>query len=189
MARLSSARMVKLILVDSMSWDLAERVNARIAVALDKRAVLVEKTVLWSALPSTTPTQMHLLSKGPEGLKDIPGPVSEPEMMRGRTVNALRRERIGSREVMKLDLVEARLRSPGEGYDDRLDTIAREVADVLVKYMETLPARTLAYVFGDHGFCMTAGTNGWQSGPAVHGGASPEEVLVGGHGWLVDAVQ
>lgn len=189
LARLSSARMVKLILVDSMSWDLAERVNARIAVALDKRAVLVEKSVLWSALPATTPTQMHLLSKGPEGLKDIPGPVSEPEMMRGRTVHALRRERIGSREIMKLDLVEARLRSPGEGYDDRLDTIAREVADVLVKYMETLPARTLAYIFGDHGFCLTAGSNGWQSGPAAHGGASPEEVLVGGHGWLVDAVQ
>lgn len=188
-ARLSSARSVKLILVDSMSYDLAERVSARIGTALDKRAVLVEKSILWSALPSTTPVQMHLLARGVEGLKDIPGPVSEPEVARGRTVSSLRRERLGAREVLKLDLVEARLRGPGPAYDERLDAIADEVAHILVKLLESFPARTLAYVFGDHGFCLGAGANGWATGPATQGGASPEEVLVAGHGWLLDAVQ
>lgn len=188
-ARLSSARSVKLILVDSMSYDLAERVSARIGAALDKRAVLVEKSMLWSALPATTPVQLHLLARGAEGLKDIPGPVSEPEVARGRTVSALRRERLGAREVFKLDLVEARLRGPGPSYDERLDAIADEVAPILIKLFESLPARTLAYVFGDHGFCLGPGANGWATGPATQGGASPEEVLVAGHGWLVDAVQ
>lgn len=188
-ARLASARQVKLILVDSMSFDLGERVSVRIAAALDKRAVLVERSVLWSALPSTTPTQMHLLARGTEGLKDIPGPVSEPEVTRGRTVNAVRRERLGAREILKLDLVEARLRGTGPSYDERLDNIADEVASILVRLFESFPARTLAYVFGDHGFILNAGSNGRGSAPSSQGGASPEEVLVSGQGWLVDAVQ
>lgn len=189
-ARLSSARSIKLVLVDSMSFDLGERVQTRIGRALDKRAVLVESTTLWSALPTRTYAQMHLLAKGPEGLKDpVAGPPSEPDVTRGRTVSSLRRERCGSREIMKLDLVEARLRGQGPAYDERLDGIADEVVEVLVKFMETQPPRTLVYVFGDHGFVLGAGSNGWATGAASQGGASPEEVLVGGYGFLVDAVQ
>jgi hypothetical protein len=90
---------------------------------------------------------------------------------------------------MKLDLVEARLRGQGPAYDERLDGIADEVVEVLVKFMETQPPRTLVYVFGDHGFVLGAGSNGWATGAASQGGASPEEVLVGGYGFLVDAVQ
>lgn len=188
-ARLASARSVKLVMIDSMSWDLGERVAARVGAALEKRAALVDKTTLWSALPAMTSVQMHLLARGADGLKDIPGPASEPDVTRGRNVSALRREKLGTRELYKLDLVEARLRSQGAGYDERLDALADEVSDVLVKLMETLPPRTLVYVFGDHGFVLEPGTNGWATGAAQQGGASPEEVLVSGHGWLVDAVQ
>jgi hypothetical protein len=172
-----------------MSYDLAERVGARIGRLLEKRAVLVEKTVLWAALPTTTPVQMQLLGRGAEGLKDIPpGPVSEPELARGRTIGSIRRERLGSREILKLDLVEARLRTPGASYDERLDAIADEVAEILVRTFETFPARTLAYVFGDHGFSLRSRSNG-ETSASSQGGASPEEVLVSGQGWLVDAVQ
>lgn len=189
-ARLSSARSIKLVLVDSMSFDLGERVQQRISRALDKRAVLVESSTLWSALPTRSYAQMHLLAKGPEGLKDpIAGPPSEPDVTRGRALTTLRRERCGTRELMKLDLVEARLRVQGPAYDERLDALAGEVADALVKFMETLPPRTLVYVFGDHGFVLGAGSNGWATGTAAQGGASPEEVLVPGYGFLVDAVQ
>ena len=90
---------------------------------------------------------------------------------------------------MKLDLVEARLRGPGGEYDERLDAIADEVTEIVVKFMETLPPRTLLYVFGDHGFVLGHGSNGWATGPATQGGTTPEEVLVAGHGWLVDAMQ
>ena len=41
---------------------------------------------------------------------------------------------------MKLNLVEARLRNAGAGYEDRLDSLADEVTPILVKYVETLPA-------------------------------------------------
>jgi len=188
-ARLASARSVKLVLVDAMSFDLSERVAARLKTSLDKRAVLVEKTLLWSALPTTTPSQLHLLARGPQGFADMPPAPSEPDITRGRNVTAFRRERLGAREVLKLDVVEARLRGPGATYDERLDTIAEEVADILLKLFESMPPRTLVYVFGDHGFVLGAGQNGWATAAAVQGGASPEEVLVGGQGWLVDAVQ
>lgn len=187
--RLASARSVKLVLVDSMSFDVAERVATRVRGAQDKRAALIERNVLWSALPTTTAMQLHLLARGPEGLKEPPAPASQPGISRGRSVATLRRERLGSREVLKLDVVEARLRSQGASYDERLDAVADEVADALNKLLESLPPRTLAYVFGDHGFVLPPGTNGWQTAAATHGGASPEEVLVAGHAWLVDAVQ
>lgn len=189
-ARLSSARSVKCVLVDSMSFDLGERVATRMKTELDKRAVLVERTTLWSALPSTTPTQLALLGKGAEGLREA-GPVSsnEPDVSRGRSITTMRRERLGSRELMKLDLVEARLHSPGAAYDERLDALADEVTDLVVMFMETLPPRTLVYLFGDHGFILGPGVNGWATGPSIQGGASPDQVLVSGHAWLVDAMQ
>ena len=188
-ARLSSARQVKLVLIDSMSFDLAERVASRMKVELDKRAVLVERTTLWSSLPSSTPTQMQLLARGAEGLREPPVSASEPDVSRGRSITTMRRERLGNRELMKLDLVEARLHSPGASYDERLDALADEATDLIVMFMETLPPRTLLYVFGDHGFLLGPGSNGWATGPAIQGGASPDEILVSGHAWLVDAMQ
>jgi hypothetical protein len=188
-ARLSSARSTKLVLVDSMSFELAERVTRQLSDRLGKRAALVDRTVLWSALPTRTPTQLHLIDRGPEGLKDPPPSSIEPDVSRGRNVSTLRRDKIGSREIYKLELVEARLRGPGGDYDSRLDGIATEIADVLAKLIDSLPPRTLVYVFGDHGFVLSPGMNGYATGPSIQGGASPEEVLVSGHGWLCDAVQ
>jgi hypothetical protein len=188
MARLNGARGVKLVLVDAMRFDVAERVADRLKDALAGRAVCVERTLLWSALPTTTPTQLALLARGPEGLNAEP--VSEPELeiVRGRAVGTLRRERAGSREIMKLDLVEARLRSPGPAHDDRIDALAAEVAPILVKYVETLPPRTLLFLFGDHGFRLPASLDGRATGPATQGGVSPEEVLVPAQAWLVGGV-
>ncbi len=187
--RLSSARNVKLILVDAMRFDLAERVASRMKAELDKRAVLLERTTLWSALPSTTPSQMQLLARGAEALRDPPVSSPEPDVSRGRSITTMRRERLGTRELMKLDLVEARLHTPGVAYDELLDALADEVTDLVVMFMETLPPRTLLYVFGDHGFILGPGPRGSATGPATTGGASPDEVLVAGHAWLVDAMQ
>jgi hypothetical protein len=187
-ARLNGARGVKLVLVDAMRFDVAERVGDRLKDALAGRAVCVERTLLWSALPTTTPTQLALLARGPDGLNAEPSSEPEPEIVRGRAVGTLRRERAGSREIMKLDLVEARLRSPGPAHDDRIDALAAEVAPILVKYVETLPPRTLLFLFGDHGFRMPASLDGRATGPATQGGVSPEEVLVPAQAWLVGGV-
>jgi hypothetical protein len=89
---------------------------------------------------------------------------------------------------MKLDVVEARLRTAGVAQSERLDRIADEVSSVLGRLIASLPPRTLLYVFGDHGFRLPDVDGGHATGPATQGGASPEEVLVPGYAWLVDGV-
>jgi hypothetical protein len=52
----------------------------------------------------------------------------------------------------------------------------------VARHAETLSPHTLLFVFGDHGFTVD------RSGAAQQGGASPEEVLVGGFAVLVGDV-
>ncbi len=89
---------------------------------------------------------------------------------------------------MKLDLVEARLRGAGPAYDERLEAISEEVAQVTLRYIESLPPRTLLFLFGDHGFRLPSSPDARSTGPATQGGVSPEEVLVPGQAWLVGGV-
>jgi hypothetical protein len=67
-----------------------------------------------------------------------------------------------------------------------MNGIADEAAQVIAKFVESLPPRTLLFVFGDHGFRLPCDARG--TGPATQGGASPEEVLVPGYAWLVGGV-
>ncbi len=69
-ARLNGARATKLVLVDAMRFDIGERVGERLKEKLAGRAVCVERMLLWSALPTTTQTQLGLLARGPDGLRD-----------------------------------------------------------------------------------------------------------------------
>ncbi|WP_437504073.1 hypothetical protein [Sorangium sp. So ce1099] len=187
LARLNGARGVKLLLVDAMRFDLGERVAAHLKEVMMDRAILVERSLLWAALPPTTTAQISLLARGPDGLREtMPPSEAEPAIARGRAVATLRRERVGSRELMKLDLVEARLRAAGPPFAERIEAIAEEVADVVARFMDSLPPRTLLLVFGDHGFRMTG--DGSTTGPASQGGGSPEEVLVPAQAWLVGGV-
>ena len=187
--RLNGARKHSLVLVDGMRFDLGELVKNKLQALTAGLALCVEEKLLWAALPTTTSIQTALLARGPEGLRELSS-APEPELRveRGRAVSTLRRERIGSREILKLDLVEARLREPGPSQEERLDGIADEVAGVLARHLESLPPRTLLFVFGDHGFQLPVRDGGRSTGPATQGGASPEEVLVPGYAWLVDGV-
>jgi hypothetical protein len=185
-ARLNGARATKLLLVDGMRFDLGEHVAERLQERLAGHAVCIEKVLLWAALPTSTPAQMALLARGPEGLRE-PEAVAQQEgdVVRDRAVSTVRRERVGSREVMKLDVVEARLRMAGPAFDERLDALAEEVASIAAKFAESLPPRTLLFLFGDHGFRLPVNADGLTTGPATQGGCSPEEVLVPGQAWLV----
>ena len=183
--KLNGARTVQLLLVDAMRYDLGQMVQAELKHHLASHAVCVEETLMWSALPAVTPVQMRLLARGAAGLKD-PEPQSErdPIIQRDGSVTTMRRVRIGHRDLVKLDVVEARLREAGRGYHARLSALAEEVSDVIASYTESLPPKTLLFIFGDHGFTMPIeGPNA--TGPAEQGGATPEEVLVGGWAWLV----
>jgi hypothetical protein len=182
--RLHGARSVQLILVDGMRFDLGLRIQDRLSHKLGARAALTERLLLWSALPSTTMVQVELIGRGPHGLRDLSDACdSEVPVARGRAAATLRRIKAGHRDLMKLDLVEARMSEPGGPLGERLDTLADEVAEVLEQHMAQLQPRTLVMVFGDHGFVTEALDRGTSAGR--QGGALPEEVLVPGFAWLV----
>ncbi|MFP6683063.1 MAG: hypothetical protein VB934_00040, partial [Polyangiaceae bacterium] len=188
-ARANGARSVQLLLVDSMRFDLGRQVAARLHERIGQHAVCVDETLLWSALPTLTPTQIRLLARGPRGLREKHEEESERHALvhRGRSVTTLRRIRIGPRNLIKLDVVEARLREAGPSYGERLHGLANEVASIVERFAQSLAPRTMLAVFGDHGFRLAAGTN-TGTGAGQQGGASPEEVLVPSHCWLIGDV-
>ena len=185
--RLHGARSAQLVLVDGMRFDLGVRVNERLKSLLGQHAALTERLLLWSALPSTTAMQLELIGRGAQGLKEVTEQTdSEIPVARGRSAATLRRIRAGQREVLKLDLVESAMSVPGGPLAERLDDLADEAAEALAAHLLRLPPRTLAVVFGDHGFTLDQVGGGTSAGHS--GGASPEEVLVPAFAWLVGAV-
>jgi hypothetical protein len=189
-ARLHGARTTTLVLVDGMRYDVGLRLEPLLHEELRGKAVMAERVLLWAALPAVTSAQLKLMAKGPQGLTDQ---LDTPEMReqempmgRGRTASTVRRIRVGGREVHKLDVVQADLTASGLPERERLDALAQAVAYPLVQLASTLPARTLMFVFGDHGFVLPSSNGG--TGPAERPGARPEEVLVPGQAWVLGGV-
>ena len=160
MGRAHGARNVQLLLVEGMRYDVAARVVTRVAALSEGRGALVDRVTLFSALPTCTPRQLETLARGVEALKTAYDD-RDGEPMRGRAADTVRRMRIGSRDLYKVDLVDT-----------------EQAAEAVAKHLRAQSDRTLVFVFGDRGFR-------WDRGVAKHGGASPEEVIVSGHAFLV----
>ena len=186
-ARLHSAKSTTLVVVDAMRFDVATRLERILRSQLRGRAALVERLVLWAALPATTSVQLRLLDKGQQALaSELDTPElrdGEPPIGRGRTASTLRRLRVGGREILKLDVVQEDLKAPGPPEPQRLDALAQAASVPLVQLVASLSSRSLVFVFGDHGFVLPSTESG--TGPAERDGARPEEVLVAGHAWIV----
>jgi hypothetical protein len=186
-ARLHGARSTQLLLVDAMRHDLGEMVNARIAAIVGQRAACAERFLLWAALPTNTATQIELIGRGPAGLREPIMATSDDLIVgRGRKAQMVRRLKTGHRELLKLDIVAARLTEPQGNDPNGFDAIADEVAQRIAAHFEGLQPRTLVMIFGDHGFTVDRHSDGRTS--IMEGGASPEEVLVPAFAWLVGAV-
>ena len=176
-ARLSNARTSHLLLVDSMRFDLGCLVRDALAREATGIATLTSETLLWSALPTTTMRQIETFARGLDALRD-PAREEPSESLRGRAAEVVRRLRVGSRELYKLDLVPSLL----DGAPDviaSLEGIATATAEAIARHVSTLPPRTLLFIVGDHGFSVD------RRGQVRMGGASPEEVLVPAFSWLV----
>jgi hypothetical protein len=178
-ARLHGARSTQLLLVDAMRFDLGAMVKEALVHNFGSRASLTDETILWSALPTTSARQLETLSRGLEALRAPASDDREADPLRGRTAEMIRRIKIGSRDVYKLDLVEARLREQTGHALETLPEIAEGVADAVSRHAMTLQPRTLLFVFGDHGFILD------KDGAPHAGGASPEEVLVPAFAFLI----
>lgn len=182
LARLANARTAHVLLVDSMRFDIGQLVKQRLAQKCAGGASLGAEQILWSALPSTTMRQLETIARGMDALRS-PATDEPSESLRGRSAEVVRRLRVGSREIYKLDLVPAMLTQIAESsaaeIEDTFEDVADAVAESLARHFASLPPRTLVLVAGDHGFTVD------RRGRLLHGGASPEEVLVPAYAWLV----
>jgi hypothetical protein len=181
-ARLHGARTMRLLLVDAMRWDVARAIQERVVAKVGARAPLTDEVLLWSALPTTTMRQLETIARGIEALRTPASIEQEGQPLRGRNAEHVRRMRVGSRELHKLDIVESRVQEARADVARDLPDIVEAAADAVARHVETLAPRTLLFVFGDHGFMID------KSGVACQGGASPEEVLVGAFALLVGEV-
>lgn len=191
-ARVHGARSTHVVLVDALRWDLAKRVRERLARELSRQAVCVEEHALWSVLPTTTGVQLDALVRGEDALRAPARPERETSIVRGRSLDVLRRVRLGHRDLVKLDLLEGRLRDAGAGEHTRLDALADELTPILGKYVGTCKPRAMVVVAGDHGFSFgdpeDLRDEGAPTPPARQGGGSPDEVFVPFQAWLVGGV-
>jgi len=186
-ARLHGARSVQLVLVDGMRFDLGLRIEQRVRALVGHEAVLAERLLLWSALPSTTAVQIDLIGRGAAGLAEPPSDREvDTFVARGRAASTPRRIKTGPRDLLKLDAVEARLSEVGPSTAERLDALADEAATALADLLGKQPPRTLLFAFGDHGFVLDPHDGG--TAGARQGGSSPEEVLVPAFAWLAGGV-
>jgi hypothetical protein len=182
-ARLHGARSTQILLVDAMRFDVGARIRDGVRRGLGARASLTDEIVLWSALPTTTLRQLETLQRGADALGAPPAEGErELDPLRGRTAEVIRRVKVGSRDLYKLDVVEARVRDLGDRAQPALAEIADLASDAIVRHAQTLQPRTLLFVFGDHGFTFD------REGTARQGGASPEEVLVPAFALLIGDV-
>jgi hypothetical protein len=180
-ARLAGARSAHVLVVDSMRYDLGGMIRDALARETAGTATFGGEMLLWSALPTTTIRQLETLARGMDALR-APAREEPSESLRGRAAEVVRRCRVGSREIHKLDLIPSLLDAAGANAMNELPNIAEAVATVLARHITTLVPRTLLFVVGDHGFSLD------RRGEVVSGGASPEEVLVPAQPWLVGDV-
>ncbi len=179
-ARLANARTSHVLLVDSMRFDLGCLVRDTLAQETAGTATLTSEHLFWSALPTTTMRQIETFARGIDALRAPAHDDREdlPPSLRGRAAEVVRRLRVGSRELYKLDVVPALIENTAD-VGGSLEAMAHTTAEAIARHLSTLPARTLLFVIGDHGFTID------RHGELRTGGASPEEVLVPGFSWLV----
>lgn len=192
-ARVHGARAVQVVLVDALRWDLGKRLHARLAQVLARHAVCVDEQPMWSVLPTTTAIQLDALVRGDDALRAPARPERETAIVRGRSLDVLRRTRLGHRDLLKLDLLEGRLRDPGASEATRLEGLADELTPIVERLVHSTPTRTLVVIAGDHGFTFGEGPGDLpdprrETPPAHQGGASPDEVFVPFQAWLVGGV-
>jgi hypothetical protein len=187
-ARVHGARSTQVIVVDALRWDVARGLQARLGKLLARRAVCVEEHALWSLLPTTTAVQLDALVRGADALKAKLVPERETAIVRGRSLDVLRRTRLGHRDVLKLDLIEGKIRDQGPTEAERIDELASLLAPILARAISSAQQRSLVVIAGDHGFTFGDLDADKPTTPARQGGATPEEVFVPFLAWLVSGV-
>lgn len=178
LARQNNVRHVSLMWCDAMRYDVGVHVKKALLAGQNK---LLSETVLWSALPTVTPRQVETFVRGRDALAADYEPVSEASIGRDRTVDVVRRVRVGSRELYKFDGIAARLLRGITHPEELAESLVTALSTFLAGQNRVQNAPSILCLFGDHGYALR-GT------AVVEGGALPEQVLVPAQAWLLGPV-
>jgi hypothetical protein len=178
-AREARVNRVYAVMCDSMRYDVGSVFGDRFAAMMPELR-MVSSGILWAGLPTTTSRQLELLARGKEALMEEHVPQSEPSIGRDRTADSVRRARVGSKEIYKLDSVAARILRGQTDTDELGDAAANALTQFLRTKKHDVPH--LLYVFGDHGYTFRGDV-------PTEGSALPEQVLVPYFAYVVPVTQ
>lgn len=192
LARASGARSTSLLLVPGLRVDLGRRAHEALLKMLPEDAE-VESGLLFAALPTTSARQEDTLARGAAALGS-PRPDESLPDAEWHARGALRRVRMGARDLFSLDTIAAFRAAPlarGPRLVGEVATLVDTLAGSIARHAHGLvsgksplgprtPERTLLYVFGDHGFVLQ------EDGRTHDGGATPEEVIVPYFAYVLD---
>lgn len=192
LARASGARSTSLLLVPGLRVDLGRRAHDALLKMLPEDAE-VESGLLFAALPTTSARQEDTLARGAAALGS-PRPDESLPDAEWHARGALRRVRMGARDLFSLDTIAAFRAAPlarGPRLAFEVATLVDTLAGSIARHAHGLvsgksplgprtPERTLLYVFGDHGFVLH------EDGRTQDGGATPEEVIVPYFAYVLD---
>lgn len=192
LARASGARSTSLLLVPGLRVDLGRRAHDALLKMLPEDAE-VESGLLFAALPTTSARQEDTLARGAAALGS-PRPDESLPDAEWHARGALRRVRMGARDLFSLDTIAAFRAAPlarGPRLAFEIATLVDTLAGSIARHAHGLvsgksplgprtPERTLLYVFGDHGFVLH------EDGRTQDGGATPEEVIVPYFAYVLD---
>lgn len=188
LARATGARTTSLLMVPSLRVDLGLRMDRELGPSIPGEA-RVESGLLFAALPSTSSRQEDTLARGVAALAGA-RPDESPADPEWHTRGALRRVRLGSRDLYSLETVAA-WRSMPRGPEDAADVV-HALASAVARHAhglvgrkgpltnERTPERTLLFVFGDHGFTYE------DRGHTCDGGSTPEEAIAPYFAYVLD---
>ncbi|HQY64238.1 MAG: hypothetical protein IPF92_05840 [Myxococcales bacterium] len=188
LARATGARTTSLLMVPSLRVDLGLRMDRELQPSIPSEA-RVESGLLFAALPSTSARQEDTLARGVAALAAA-RPDESPADPEWHTRGALRRVRLGSRDLYSLETVAA-WRSMPRGPEDAAEVVSA-LATAIARHAHALvgrkgpltnersPERTLLFVFGDHGFTYE------DRGHTCDGGSTPEEAIAPYFAYVLD---
>lgn len=175
------ARNFQILLVDSMRFDLGQRLNETLEQRLGGQGVCRDQSLLWAALPSNSVAQ-RLAEAGPARPASN-GKTPTLAETSSAAPGGIETVRVGSRELFRVNRLSDDLSKPGEREAQRLERLAGMLAEIVMPWLKTRAPDTLVVVFGDHGFHWQSGEGG--TSVAQRGGALPEQVLVCASAWLL----
>lgn len=173
---------IKFVLLDGMRWDLWCYLKENFISTLKGNYRLLEVVPLWAHLPSVTAIQMKDLLEGAYSTTDeeVSRKVAEVEKPYGEKGE----ESLTSESGRKIEIdhfIDGKIHTSRDNLFTIFQEINQYLKSSLEPTMETLPKRSLIFLFSDHGFKDNPRftlSDKYKESRYTHGGSSFWEIIV-----------